>query len=187
MLVTLQQCDVAVAADACSTWDSLQGMSQLAATALHTAGTLADALVRSQSLSAARRVMAPKLAGLASMAQTLQLHPLRHVTVLHSRSLHDLAATHHLSPPAACRSTQLFSSISAALGNRGQANYAAANAALGAVASGLSAAGRPALSVQWGAWGGAGMAVQSPELLARLSRQGKCLCTLRVLVVGAAR
>ena len=101
VLVTLQQCDVAVAADACSTWDSLQGMSQLAATALHTAGTLADALVRSQSLSAARRVMAPKLAGLASMAQTLQLHPLRHVTVLHSRSLHDLAATHHLFPP--CR------------------------------------------------------------------------------------
>ena len=51
----------------------------------------------------------------------------------------------------------IFSSTSALLGPAGQANYAAANAALGAWADQQHAAGVAATSVMWGAWA-AGMA-----------------------------
>lgn len=36
----------------------------------------------------------------------------------------------------------------------------------------LQAAGRPATSVQWGAWGGGGMAQRVPGFVARMERQG---------------
>lgn len=54
-------------------------------------------------------------------------------------------------------SVSLFSSTSALLGPAGQANYAAANAALGAWADQRHAAGVGATSIMWGAWAG-GMA-----------------------------
>ncbi len=46
----------------------------------------------------------------------------------------------------------LFSSMSAFAPVAGQAAYAAANAALDAIAAGRAAAGQPALSVDWGVW-----------------------------------
>jgi short-subunit dehydrogenase len=98
------------------------------------------------------------------------LTPDRLATVLRAKAdaatiLHDLTA--HLPLDAFV----LFAALGGVVGGAGQANYAAANAHLDALAECRRAAGLPATSVAWGAWAGGGMA-DAAEVRRRLDRDG---------------
>nr|APD71775.1 type I polyketide synthase 20 [Streptomyces sp.] len=115
---------------------------------VHTAGVLDDGVIESLTPEQVERVMRPKV--------DAALH------------LHELTADADLS------AFVLFSSVSALIGSPGQGNYAAANAALDALAASRRAGGLPAMSMAWGLWSGtAGMAASLDEAeLARLERMG---------------
>lgn len=74
----------------------------------------------------------------------------------------------HSSIDTAC----VFSSVSALLGNPGQCNYAAANAAMEEGVEGYQAQGLSISAEGWGPWAAGGMAAQQPALLKRLQQQG---------------
>ncbi|KAK9815594.1 hypothetical protein WJX72_006498 [[Myrmecia] bisecta] len=69
----------------------------------------------------------------------------------------------------------LFSSVASLLGSVGQASYSAANAALDGLAASWQQQGSCAVSIQWGAWAGAGMAGQDAGTAARVARTGMAL------------
>ncbi len=98
---------------------------------IHAAGVLDDGVVTQQSLTRLRKAMDPKVLG----AWNLHHHT------------KDLPLDFFIE----------FSSAASLVGSPGQANYAAGNAFLDALAHHRRALGLPALSVNWGAWGG-GMA-----------------------------
>jgi acyl transferase domain-containing protein/acyl-CoA synthetase (AMP-forming)/AMP-acid ligase II/acyl carrier protein len=98
----------------------------------HAAGILEDGLLVGMDNERFQAVLAPKVAGAWNLhAQTLG-RPLDHFV--------------------------LFSSAAALLGPPGMAGYPAANCFLDALAQHRHAAGLPALSVNWAAWAGLGMA-----------------------------
>jgi NAD(P)-dependent dehydrogenase (short-subunit alcohol dehydrogenase family) len=93
------------------------------------AGVIEDRLITEKTPDSFERVYGTKTAGAAALFAALD----------------DL--------PAAPGFTVLFGSIAAVLGNRGQADYAAANDALAALGADWAArTGRRALTVHWGPW-----------------------------------
>ncbi len=115
---------------------------------VHTAGVLDDAVLTALTPDRLSRVHRPKAAG------AWHLH----------------RATEHLDLAAFV----LFSSAVGLLGNPGQANYAAANAELDALAQYRRVRGLPGLSLAWGHWAEAGglAAALSGAEAERLARTG---------------
>jgi NAD(P)-dependent dehydrogenase (short-subunit alcohol dehydrogenase family)/acyl carrier protein len=115
---------------------------------VHAAGILHDGMLVQLDAASLRAVLRPKMMG---------------GWLLH-RLLQDAALDFFV----------LFSSAGSVLGQPGQGNYAAANAFLDALAHHRHAEGRPALSINWGAWAGEGLAESAggKRLAARLALLG---------------
>ena len=120
---------------------ALEGMPKLARI-WHLAGVLDDGRFSSLDASRFMKVLAPKAEGALNLDRLSREEPWA----------------------ADLRSFVLFSSTAAWFGTPGQASYAAANAVLDALAARRRAEGLPALAVNWGAFGEAGMAARGAGL-----------------------
>nr|WP_107466328.1 type I polyketide synthase [Streptomyces sp. MA5143a] len=107
--------------------DHLLRRGERLAAIVHCAGTTDDGALASLTEERVARVLRPKTHGARNLRRLTGLHP-------------------------EVRRVVLFSSAAATFGSPGQANYAAANAFLDALAHRWRAEGLPAVSVGWGLW-----------------------------------
>ena len=124
-------CDVAADAQVEAALATARRMAPLAAV-FHSAGTLDDGTLAQQNWERFQRVFAAKVLGTWN---------------LHRRTIGD-----------ALDWFVVYSSTASLLGSPGQANHSAANAFLDALAWHRRSLGLPALSINWGAWSGVGVA-----------------------------
>ncbi|WP_406276662.1 SDR family NAD(P)-dependent oxidoreductase [Nocardia sp. NBC_00881] len=149
--VRIAACDVADRPALRALLDSIEPEKPLTAV-VHAAGTLDDATIRTLTDDQLDRVFEPKVDA--------------------AWNLHEATRGADLS------AFVLFSSIAGVFGSAGQANYAAANSFLDALAARRRAEGLPAVALDWGLWertgaGSSGMADTLDEAgIARLARLG---------------
>jgi hypothetical protein len=146
--VIVSQCDAGFSEDLAAVLGSSSQLLPVEAI-IHAGGVLADATLQQQKLHSVRQVSAAKLSPVDAFNMVSQQQPVR--SIVH------------------------FSSVASLLGSPGQVNYAAANAGLDAAAGAAQPAGIPAVSVQWGAWAGGGMAAADAQTAARVERMGMSL------------
>jgi myxalamid-type polyketide synthase MxaB len=114
---------------------------------VHTAGVLRDGLLKGLTWEDTRQVLAPKVEGAWNLHLASRRCPLDFFLC--------------------------FSSTASVLGSAGQANYAAANAFLDALAYHRQALGLPGLTINWGPWAEVGMAARlGSEAAARRTAHG---------------
>ena len=145
--VRIEACDVSRREQVEALLDSIDPAHPLGVV-IHTAGVLDDGTIDSLDEERLARVFAPKLDA--------------------AWHLHELTKDLDLS------AFVLFSSLAGTLGTPGQANYAAANAFLDALAARRRAENLPATSIAWGGWGETGGSVgrMSEADLARMEQAG---------------
>ncbi|MGB5633023.1 MAG: SDR family NAD(P)-dependent oxidoreductase, partial [Waterburya sp.] len=100
---------------------------------IHAAGILDDGLLQGQTWSRFNQVIAPKVTGAWNLHQATR----------------DIKLDFFV----------MFSSVASLIGSPGQSNYSVANAGLDAIARYRRSLNLTALSINWGAWGDSGMAI----------------------------
>jgi len=145
--VRLAKADISDKSQLAPIFDEIHSGSAPLRGVFHVAGVLDDGALLEQSWERFRGVLASKVQG--------------------AWNLHQLSRADDL------QCFVCFSSASSMLGSPGQANYAAANAFLDALAWHRRALALPALTVNWGAWGEVGMAARLSEVYRKqLARNG---------------
>ncbi len=113
---------------------------------VHSAMVLDDGFIGQLDADRMMRVMAPKIVGAWNLHEATQDLPLDHFV--------------------------MFSSMAAVLGSSGQANYVAGNRFLDLLAAHRRRLGLPAMTVNWGALGGAGAVQRDKAILKYLKTMG---------------
>ncbi|MEI2583210.1 SDR family NAD(P)-dependent oxidoreductase, partial [Scytonema sp. PRP1] len=130
--IFLQKVDVSDEADMMRLLETVQATMPPLRGIVHAAGVLDDGILQQQSWERFSRVMAPKVRGAWNLHTLTDGLPLDFFVV--------------------------FSSAASLLGSAGQANYAAANSFMDALAHHRRLQGLPGLSINWGPWAEVGMA-----------------------------
>jgi acyl transferase domain-containing protein/2-polyprenyl-3-methyl-5-hydroxy-6-metoxy-1,4-benzoquinol methylase/acyl carrier protein len=132
--VVVIQGDAAEAADVKRVFDQIEANMPPLRGIIHSAGILDDGILLQQRWDRFMNVLSPKVDGAWNLHTLTREMPLDFLV--------------------------LFSSVASIFGSAGQANHSAANAFMDALAHYRHQLGLPALSINWGAWTGVGIAAE---------------------------